>query len=146
MKPRACSSTSCEVAARGVGVQRRRLAALAAEQLVDGHARPLALDVPQRLVDAGQRVVQHRPAAPVGADVGRLIDVFDVVRVAADQERLEVLLDRGDDRQRPLGERGAAQPVQARLAGLDFDDDQANAVGRGADRFDSRDPNSRQST
>jgi len=41
-----------KVAAGGMRVQRCGHAALAAEQLVDGHARALALDVPERLVDA----------------------------------------------------------------------------------------------
>ena len=54
---------------------------------------PLALDVPERHVDAAHRVEQHRAVPPVRADVGRLPDVLDLVGVAADQERLEVLLD-----------------------------------------------------
>jgi hypothetical protein len=120
-------------------VQRRRLAALAAHELVDGHAGAFALDVPQRLVDAGQRVVEHRATAPVGADVGRLIDILDVVRAAAEEERLEILLDRGHHGQRALGEGGAAEAVQAGLARLDLDHDQAYAVGRGTDGLDTRD-------
>src|SRR5262252_10542423 len=97
-------------------VEPRCLAALAAEELPHGHPRALALEIPQRHVDAGQCVVEHRPAAPVRADVCRLKDVLDVIRVAPQQEWLEVLLNRGDDRQRPLGERSAAQAVQTWLA------------------------------
>ena len=117
-----------------MGIQRRGHAALATEELIDRHTRALALDVPQRHVDAAQRVVEHRPAAPVRRHVRRLVDVLDVVGVAADEERLEVLLDRGHDRQRPLRKRRAAQPVQSWLARLDLDDDQADAIRRGADR------------
>ena len=51
----------------------------------------LALDVPQRDVHAAHRVEQHRAVAPVRAHVARLPDVLDLVDVAADEERLEVL-------------------------------------------------------
>src|SRR5919202_2093611 len=98
-----------EVAPVRMRVQRRRFAALAAHELIDGHAGPFALDVPQRLVDAGQRVVQHRTAAPVGADVGGLIHILDVVHAAAEEERPEILLDGGDHGQRALREGGAAE-------------------------------------
>ena len=127
-----------EIAARSVRIQRRSLAALTTEQLIDGHARPLALDIPQRLVHAGERVVEHRPTAPVGADVGRLINVFDVVRIAPDQERLEILLDRRDHDQRALSEGRAAKAIQAGLARLDFHDDESDAIRRCADGFHAR--------
>ena len=96
----------------------------------------LALDVPERLVDAGHRVVQDRPRAPVGADVRGLPDVLDSVGVLADEERAEVLLDGGDDGERTLGEGGAAEAVESGLVGLDLDDHEPDAVGRGADRLD----------
>ena len=85
-----------------------------------------------------------RPVAPVRADVGGLPDVLDLVGVAADEERLQVLLDGGLDDQRALGEGGAAEAVQARLAGHDLDDDEADAVGRGEDRLDVGDLQRRQ--
>ena len=55
--------------------------------------------------------------------------------IAADQQRLEVVLDRGVHRQQPLGEGGAAEAVQARLGGLDLDHRQADARGRREDAF-----------
>jgi hypothetical protein len=85
------------------------------------------------------RAIQHRAAAPVRADVGRLIDVFDIVRVPSDQKRLQILLDRGDHDQRTLGEGRAAQPIQAGLARLDFHDHESDAVGGSADGFDAGD-------
>ncbi len=46
-------------------VQGHGLPALAAEQLVDGHAGSLPLDVPQGHVDAGDGVVENGPIPPV---------------------------------------------------------------------------------
>src|SRR5205814_6668891 len=97
-----------EVGAAGVVVTVGAAPHLAAEQLIEGHPGALALDVPQRDVHAAHRVEQRRTVTPVGADVARLPDVLDLVDVAPDQKRLEVLLDRRLDDQRPLRERGAA--------------------------------------
>ena len=128
-----------EVASVGVVVARGAEAALAAEQLVDGHAGPLALDVPERDVHAAHRVEQHRAVAPVGADVGGLPDVLDLVDVAADEERLQVLLDGRLHDVGALRERGAAQAVEARLARLHLHHHQPDAVGRREDRLDVAD-------
>src|SRR4051812_29719652 len=78
-----------EVTAGGVDVDVGRSAGLAAEQLIEWHARSLRLDVPERLVDAGHRVVQDWAAPPVRAEVHRLPDVLNVVGVAAEHERLQ---------------------------------------------------------
>ena len=48
-----------QFARAGVRVQRHGGAHLAAQQLVDGHAGALAHDVPERAVDARERVVQR---------------------------------------------------------------------------------------
>src|SRR5262249_14111614 len=115
------------------------LADLAPEELVERHPRALALDVPEGDVDAAHRVEEHEPVPPVGADVARLPDVLDLVAIAADPERLQVLLDRGLDREGALGERGAAPAVEPGLARLHPDHHEADAVGRGQDRPDVAD-------
>ena len=122
--------------AGGVRVAIDGLAALAAEQLIDRHAGLAALDVPQRLVDAADGVVQHRAVAPVGAVVAGLPDVVDAVGGLADQERLQILLDRGIDQVGALREGGAAVAVQAVLVGGDLDDGEPQAGGRGGDHAD----------
>ena len=127
------------VRAAGVVVAVGAVPHLAAEQLIERQAGALALDVPQRDVDAAHRVEEHRPVAPVGADVARLPDVFDLVDVAADEERLQVLLERGLHDQRALRERRAAPADEARLGRLDLHDDEADAVRRGEDRLDVAD-------
>ncbi len=81
-------------------------------------------------------VVEHWPIAPVGAELGGLPDVLDVVGVTPGHKGLQVLLDSGHDGERPLGERGATEPVQARLACVDAHDHEADALRRGADRSD----------
>ena len=76
-----------EVVAAAMRVAGHREAALAPEQLVDRHVGPLALDVPQGLVQAAQGIVQHRAVAPVGAGVGVLPHVLDAIHVPALGER-----------------------------------------------------------
>jgi hypothetical protein len=58
-----------EVAAVGVAVDQHAVAAPAAKQLVQRQAGLLALDIPQRGVDRGDRAHRHRPAPPVRAAV-----------------------------------------------------------------------------
>ena len=100
----------------GVGVQRDCFADLASEELVDGQAGLLAEDVPEGAVDPAQGVVERDPAAEVGRDVRGLPDILDPVALLADEQWLDVLIDRRGDGQRALAMRGAADPVKPRLA------------------------------
>ena len=125
-------------------IARHREAALAPEQLIDRHVGPLALDVPQGLVQAAQRVVQHGPIAPVGAGVGVLPQVLDAIDVPALGEGSEVLVHGGGDGQRPLRKRGAPEAVQSRLAGLDLHHAQPDPLRRRENRFDILDLQRRQ--
>ena len=70
----------------------------------------LALDVPQGHVDAGDGVVQHRAVAPVAVDHRHLKGLFDPRDVAADDERLEVMLDGRVYRVEALGEGRTPKP------------------------------------
>ena len=80
-----------DVAAVGVGVDEDTLAALAAEQVVDGRVERFALDVPQRHVDGGDGGHRDRAAPPVGSAIEILPDVFDLERIAADEAGKHVL-------------------------------------------------------
>jgi hypothetical protein len=128
-----------EARAAGVVVAVRSVTHLAAEQLIERHPGTLALDIPERDVDPAHGVEQHRTVAPVRAHVGRLPDVLDLVDVAPDQERLQVLVERRLDDQRALGEGRAAPADQARLGRLDLHHDQPNPGGRGQDGLDVAD-------
>jgi hypothetical protein len=55
-------------------------AALAARELINGHARLPSLDIPQGLIDTAEGVIQHRAILPIGTVVARLPDVLDTVR------------------------------------------------------------------
>src|SRR5262249_17793551 len=99
-------------------------AAFAAEQLIDGHVGELALDVPEGNIDAGDGVVQYRAIAPVAVDHVHLEDFFDALYIAPNDERFDVMLNRGDDGVPALREGRAAESVQARLRCNHFDDDQ----------------------
>jgi len=124
------------VAAIGMDVDGCRLTALAAKKLVDRHAGLLALDVPQRHIDAGDRVVEHWAVAPVTMHHGHPPGLFDARDIASQHERRDVLFDRGDDGMLALRESGATQAVQPGLGGDDLDDDQMRSFGLGRYHFD----------
>ena len=67
------------------------VAGRSAEQLVDRHAERLALDVPQRLVDAAEGAGQNRAAAIERVPVNRLPVVRHAPRILAHQVRLNLL-------------------------------------------------------
>src|SRR5215210_589138 len=116
-----------------MGVEGHRVAAPAPEELVDRHPGPFALYIPQCHVHATEGVVEDGPAAPVRAHVGRLVDILYVVRVAADEERLQVFLDGRDYGKRTLGERRAPETVEAWLVGFDLYHHESYALWRSAD-------------
>ena len=107
---------------RGMGIYRRGLTRLAADQVVDGHAQRFTLDIPQCLVNSAQSVVQNRPAAPVRRNIRRLPDIFDIGRVFADQERAQVVFDGCLHGFWPGTERRTTESIQAGLGGLYFYD------------------------
>ncbi|SPF49850.1 hypothetical protein SBA4_4210005 [Candidatus Sulfopaludibacter sp. SbA4] len=124
------------VGAFGVAVAGGGFAAFATGELIDGHAGLPALDVPQSLVDAAQRIVEHRAVLPVRAVVAGLPDVLDAVGGLAHQEGLQISLHRGLHQVGTLGEGGAAVAVEAVLVGRDLDHREAHARGLALDHAD----------
>jgi hypothetical protein len=61
------------------------LAHLSTQQLIDGHAQPFALNVPQRHLDAADRRVQHRTTSPESVAIHPLHQVDDAGRVFTQQ-------------------------------------------------------------
>jgi len=76
-----------QIPAVGVPVDGHALATFAAKQLVQGHPGQLALDVPQRHVNAGDGVVLDRAIAPVGILVHQLPKLFDRMGIARPTSR-----------------------------------------------------------
>src|SRR5437588_1547275 len=64
----------------GVRVAIHGLPAFPSQHFVDRHAGLAPLDIPQRLIDTTDCVIQHRPVAPVGTVVTCLPRVFDAIR------------------------------------------------------------------
>ena len=95
----------------------------AADQLVDRQPRHFAGDVPERDVDAGERLQRHPLLAVIAQQVVDPVpDRVAVQRVHAQNHRLDDLLDDG-----PVGERHGARPETLAptgnsLVGLDLDD------------------------
>ena len=75
-----------------VGVDSQPIAQRPAEQLVHRHARPLAGQVPERLLDPTDRAVEvHRPAAIAEVVVDRVGERLDLARVPADHVALQLV-------------------------------------------------------
>ena len=109
---------------------------LAAQKVVDRHAAAFSHDVPQGAVNRRHRVVRIDTAAPVRRNPQLLPDFLDLVRVAADQKWLDILLDRVGDDGRPLRMGAAADAVKARLAGIDLHIDHIGAGHLGVEHLD----------
>ena len=109
----------------GVCVTGSGFAAFAAQQLIDGHARALALDVPQSDIDAGNRVVEDGAVAPVSIDHTHLPDVFNAVDVASDEKGFDVSFKGGVNGMETLRERGAPEAVETGFRSDHFDHDEA---------------------
>ena len=100
-----------------------------AEQLVDRHAEDFAANVPQRLVDAGDRRAHDRAGAVKAVDVHGLPVMLDLHRVLADEELAEIV-DAGDDGAGLAFERALA-PADEALVGFQLDEDVGTVrVGR----------------
>ena len=97
-----------QVRAGGVPVGAQPVPGRPAQELVDRHPGELALDVPQRHVHGGDRGHRDRAAAPVRGPVQELPGVLDPVRVLADQQLRDVLLQ--------IRGHGELAPVQGRVA------------------------------
>src|SRR5262249_34015174 len=80
----------------------------------DGDAERLRLEVEERVLDSRDRLRDHRPGALPRAPVELPVDALDGTRVATDDERGEVLDDRGEPARGAVGGRDlrpAAGPV-----------------------------------
>ena len=98
-------------------VHRDRLARRPAEELVDGDAERLGLEVEQRVLDPGDRLRDDRARALPGGAVEIPVDRLDRSRIAPDDERREILDDAGEPARRAVrvGDLGPAdEPVVRR--------------------------------
>jgi hypothetical protein len=102
-----------DVLSIGMAVDHHAVAALPAEQFVQRHSRHLALEVPQRRIDGGDRAHRHRPAAPVRAAIEVLPDILDPRRIATDEGRDDVLGEIGRDGELATIERSVPDSMEA---------------------------------
>ena len=91
----------------------------AAQQVGDRSLVVLALDVPERLIDARDGAHEDRPSAIEAAAVKAGPEALDVARILAQQLLLH-LVDGGHDRRRAALENRLSPPAQACI-GLDLD-------------------------
>lgn len=125
------------VGAAGVRIHQHAVPGTAAEELVDREAGRLALDVPQRRVDRGDRRHGDGPAPPVGALVEVLPHVLDAGGVPADQQGGHVVAQIARDGQLTAVEGGVAEsrhPVRGGHAERD-----EGTAGRGDEDLDTFD-------
>ncbi len=121
----------CDITAVGVAVGHHALAACPAQEIVDRQAGDLALDVPQRSVDRGDRAHRDRAAPPVRAAVQVLPGILDARRIPTDQRRNHVFGEVGGDGELAAVERRIADAGDA-FVGLDLQRDEI-AAGTGDD-------------
>ncbi len=126
------------VAEAEMGIDRDSIARPAPQQPPDRHAEVLAEDVPQRHLDPGDRRGADHPHAPEALLVHHAIGLLDVARIAADQERRQVLHG-ADDRARLPLERRLAPAVEPWLVRLDLDEHPVAHLGVDHGRLDSGD-------
>ena len=106
--------------------------------------RIFAANVPQRLVDAGDRRADHRTGAVEAVDVHRLPVMLDLHRILADEELAEIL-DAGDHRAGLAFERAFA-PADEACVGFELHEDiRTVRIGcqRNAEHLHVRDPDFR---
>src|SRR6185437_236493 len=106
-----------------VTVDQCALSRAASEHLVQGHARKLRHNVPQRDIDRGNGRHGHRAATPIRTAIQELPRIFDASRIAADEIGNHVLLQVSGNRQLATVEGGIAETVYAR-ARLDLQRDE----------------------
>jgi hypothetical protein len=95
-----------------MGIEADALARRAAEQAIDRHVPRLAPDVPERLIEGGQRGVEYHATAPEAVPINRLPVMLHREGVLAD-ERLPDLLDSGAHGRFPAFQRRLAPAVDA---------------------------------
>src|SRR5262245_31521557 len=89
----------------------------AAQEFVNRDSEQFTLDVPERLINPGERARQNRPAAIEGVAIDRLPVMRNCARVFADQVRFDLLNRRGAGQRAAFGDRLA----QAHYAGVGVD-------------------------
>jgi hypothetical protein len=93
--PRLGSQVSGGLAA-DPGVDPHLIAYQSAEELIDRHLIAPSLEIPQCLIDAGNRAHQHGATAVEAPAIEQLPYVFDPLRILSDEERPGLLDRRGD--------------------------------------------------
>ena len=98
-----------------------------AQQLIDGHAEGLALDVPQGDVDGGDCGAQHALGREEAAAEEELPDVFDTKGVLSDEDLLKVL-ECADHGLFAAGQAGLSHAVDT-LVGVNDDEEKVTMTG-----------------
>ena len=114
------------------------LARRPAEQLVDGNAERLRLQVEQRVLDAADRLLDHRPGALPGRAEEIPDDPLDRARIAADDERREVFDDAREPARRAVRV-GDLRPADGAVVRRRLQEDPRTPAGIAVERFELRD-------
>ena len=112
------------------------LAAFAAGELIDRHASLAAFDIPQRLIDPADGIVQHGAVLPIRAVVAGLPDVLDAIGSFIQQKGSQIFLDRRLHQIGALRKCGATVAVESVLVGGDLHHRQTHALGLAFDDAD----------
>ena len=116
-----CKSIQCfrNIPSGGMTVGDHMLARSAAQQLINRKIGNLAFDVPQRHVDRADCRHRHWPAPPVSPPIEILPGILDLMRITADQQRADMILEVGSNGKLTSVERRIAQSGHA-IIGCQF--------------------------
>ncbi len=101
----------------GVAVDHDPFPGRAAQQLIQGHVGGFGFNVPQRHIHRGDGRHGDRAATPVGAFIEKLPDIFNAVRIAANQLGAKVILQVRGHGQLASVQRGIAQTDDPLIGG-----------------------------
>ena len=109
-----------------------------AEELVDGNAERLRLEVEQRVLDPADRLLDHRARALARRAEEIPDDPLDRARVAPDDERGEILDDAGEAARRAVRV-GDLGPADSAVVGRGLEEDPGTPARVAVERLELRD-------
>src|SRR5260221_7747850 len=97
-----------------------RFPILSTSQLINRHASLASLDIPQRLIDTADGVIQYRTISPVGAVIHGLPKIVDPIGGLADEKGAQIFFNSDVYNFGALGERSTSLSIESVPGGDDF--------------------------
>ena len=92
----------------------------------------------KRLIQTGQNRIENRPVTPIGAQVYRLPDIFDIIRILSFEQGREVFVNRCRKRFITTYPSSTFNSIQTGLAAFDLHHAESDAIRVRMDDSDTR--------